>query len=147
METHENYARQHQDVRVEDGIQYGDLLGGVNTEYAAKLTAVNAATLASLAWAPAPPANVAIAGAVRPSTTLFWDAVDAADLAGYKVSWRVTTAPQWEHSRFVGNVTEYTLDNIIIDNYLFGVAAVDTNGNESVVSFPQRRAPPTIAQL
>ena len=140
METHENYARQHQDVRVEDGIQYGDLLTGVNAEYAAKLTAVNAATLASLAWAPAPPANVAIAGAVRPSTTLFWDAVEAADLAGYKVSWRVTTAPQWEHSRFVGNVTEYTLENIIIDNYLFGVAAVDTNGNESVVSFPQRRA-------
>ena len=140
IETHENYARQHQDVRVEDGIQYGDLLGGVNAEYAAKLTAVNAATLASLAWAPAPPANVAIAGAVRPSTTLFWDAVEAADLAGYKVWWRVTTAPQWEHSRFVGNVTEYTLENIIIDNYLFGVAAVDTNGNESVVSFPQRRA-------
>ena len=140
METHENYARQHRDVRVEDGIQYGDLLGGVNVEYAAKLTAVNAATLASLAWAPAPPANVAIAGAVRPSTTLFWDAVEAADLAGYKVSWRVTTAPRWEHARFVGNVTEYTLENIVIDNYLFGVAAVDTNGNESVVSFPQRRA-------
>ena len=140
METYENYARQHQDVRVADGIQYGDLRGGVNFEYAAKLTAVNAATLASLAWAPAPPANVAIAGAVRPSTTLFWDAVEAADLAGYKVYWRETTAPQWDHSRFVGKVTEYTLENTIIDNYLFGVAAVDTNGNESIVSFPQRRA-------
>ena len=65
---------------------------------------------------------------------------DNASLAGYKVCWRETTAPQWEHSRFVGKAMEYTLENIIIDNYLFGVAAVDTNGNESVVSFPQRRA-------
>ena len=71
---------------------------------------------------------------------LFWDAVEAADLAGYQVYWRETTAPRWEHSRFVGKVTEYTLENIIIDNSLFGVAAIDTNGNKSVVSFPQRRA-------
>ena len=108
----------------------------MNFQYAAKLTAVNAATLASLAWAPAAPQNAAIAGAVRPSTTLFWEATDAADLAGYRVFWRDTTAPQWERSVFVGKVGKYTLENIVIDNYLFGVAAVDINGNESTVSFP-----------
>lgn len=136
METHENYYRQHQDLRVEDGIAYGDVIEGVNFEYAAKLTAVNAVTLAALAWAPPQPANVHIGGAVRPSTTLAWDAVDDPHLAGYKVYWRDTTAPQWQHSRFVGQVTEYTLENIVIDNYLFGVAAVGADGNESAVAFP-----------
>ena len=136
METHENYNRQHQDLRTENGIEYGDVIEGVNFAYAAKLTAVNAVTLAALAWAPPQPTNVLIGGAVRPSTILAWDAVDDANLAGYKVYWRDTTAPQWQHSRFVGTVTEYTLENIVIDNYLFGVAAVGTDGNESVVVFP-----------
>ncbi|MFQ5570744.1 MAG: M20/M25/M40 family metallo-hydrolase [Rhodothermales bacterium] len=136
METHENYTRQHQDIREENGIKYGDVIEGVNFEYAARLTAVNAITLAGLAWAPPQPANVRIGGAVRPSTTLAWDPVDDPNLAGYKVYWRDTTAPQWQHSRFVGNVTEHTLENLVIDNYLFGVAAVGTDGNESVVVFP-----------
>ena len=90
----------------------------------------------SLAWAPPSPKNVRIGGAVQPSTTLAWDAVEDPDLAGYKVYWRATTSPQWEQSRFVGKVTEYTLENLVIDNYLFGVAAVGRDGNESVVSFP-----------
>jgi Zn-dependent M28 family amino/carboxypeptidase len=136
METHENYERQHQDLRTEAGIAYGDVLEGVDFDYAARLTAVNAAVLAALAWAPPAPRNVRIGGAVQPSTTLAWDDVDAPGLAGYKVYWRDTTAPQWEHSRFVGTVTEFTLENLVIDNYLFGVAAVGRDGNESVVSFP-----------
>ena len=142
METHENYRRQHQDIRMENGIAYGDVIEGVNFHYAAKLTAVNAAVLASLAWAPPAPTNVEISGAVQPSTSLYWEPIDnrsAPNLAGYKVHWRETTAPQWQQSRFVGKVTEYTLENIIIDNYLFGVSSVDTNGNESVVAFPRRR--------
>jgi hypothetical protein len=139
METHENYRRQHQDVRIENGIAYGDVIGGVNFDYAAKLTSVNVATLAALAWAPAPPTNVAIAGAVQPSTTLSWDPAPADNLAGYKVYWRDTTAPQWSQSRFVGSSTEFTLENLVIDNYLFGIAAIGTDGNESVVSFPSRR--------
>ncbi len=139
METHENYRRQHQDVRVEDGVAYGDVIEGVNFAYAAKLTGVNVATLASLSWAPAAPTNVTIAGAVRPSATLAWDRVDAGNLAGYKVYWRDTTAPQWTHSRFVGTVTEYTFENLVIDNYLFGVAAVGNASNESMVSFPVHR--------
>ncbi len=136
METHENYNRQHQDVRMEDGIAYGDVLEGVDFDYAARLTAVNASVLASLAWAPAAPENVLINGAVQPSTTLMWDPVEDPDLAGYRIYWRDTTAPQWEHSRFVGKVDRFTLENLVIDNYLFGVAAVGTSGDESVVSFP-----------
>jgi hypothetical protein len=112
------------------------VIEGVNFEHAARLTAVNAITMAALAWAPPSPTNVRIGGAVRPSTTLAWDAVEDSNLAGYKVYWRATTAPQWEHSRFVGTVTEYTLENIVIDNFLFGVATVGTGGTESVVVFP-----------
>ena len=136
METHENYNRQHQDIRVEGGIEYGDVVKWVDFAYAAKMTALNAAVLASMAWAPPEPANVRIGGTNRPSTTLAWDPVEAPNLAGYKVYWRDTTAPQWQHSRWVGIVEEYTLENVIIDNYLFGVAAVGEDGNESPVVFP-----------
>ena len=141
METHENYNRQHQNLRTEDGIAYGDVVEGVNFDYASRLTAVNAAVLASLAWAPPAPQNVLIGGAVRPSTRLMWDAVADPGLAGYKVYWRDTTAPQWQHSRFVGNVTEFTLEGLVIDNFLYGVAAVGTDGNESLVSFPSGQIP------
>jgi len=136
METHENYVRQHQNVRTENGVEYGDVIAGVDFDYAAKLTAVNAAVLASLAWAPPAPDSVRIGGAVQPSTTLAWNPVQDGNLSGYKVYWRDTTAPQWQHSRFVGNVTEYTLANLVIDNYLFGVASVGKDGDESVVAFP-----------
>jgi len=72
---------------------------------------------------------------VQPSTTLKWDKVDGA--VGYKIYWRDTTAPQWQYARFVGkDVTDFTLKNVVIDNYLFGVASVGKNGNESVVSYP-----------
>lgn len=138
METHENYTRQHQDIRTEDGISYGDVIEGVDFDYASRLTAVNAIALAGIAWAPPPPSNVGIAGAVRPSTRLAWDPVDDADLAGYMVYWRDTTAPQWQYSRFVGTATEYTLEGLVIDNYMFGVASVTRDGNQSVVAFPSR---------
>lgn len=139
METNENYNRQHQDLRTEDGIEYGDTIDGVNFDYAAKLTALNATSLASMAWAPNPPINVSIKGAVQPSTTLSWDALDAKQnphLAGYKIYWRYTDAPQWQFSRFVGDVTSFTLDNVVIDNYFFGVASVSKDGFESPVVFP-----------
>lgn len=138
METHENYNRQHQDIRVEDGVAYGDVIEEVDFAYAAKLTGVNAITLASLGWAPPAPQNVAIGGAVRPSTRLVWEEVTDADLAGYKIYWRETTAAQWQKSIFVpAGTTDYTLENIVIDNYLFGLAAVNKNGHESVVVYPR----------
>jgi len=139
METNEHYDRQHQDLRVEDGVTYGDTIDGVDFDYAAKLTALNAATLASLSWAPSPPTGVSISGAVQPSTTLSWNPVDAntnPHLKGYKVYWRLTDAPQWQYSKFVGNVSEATLDNVVIDNYFFGVASVSEDGYESPVVFP-----------
>jgi Zn-dependent M28 family amino/carboxypeptidase len=136
METHENYTRQHQDLRVEDGIAYGDVIEGVNFDYAAKLTAVNASVLAALAWAPPPPEGVEIRGAVRPSAHLGWQPVDDPDLAGYKVYWRATTEPQWSNWRWVGDATEHTMEGMVIDNFLFGVAAVGSNGSESTVAFP-----------
>ena len=139
METNENYHRQHQDIRVEDGIRYGDTLDGVDFDYAAKLTALNAVSLASMAWAPSPPANVQIKGAVSPDTTLSWNAASAAEedlIAGYRIYWRHTDAPNWEFSRDVGKVKEYTLENIVIDNYFFGVASVSKDGFESPVVFP-----------
>ncbi len=137
MEAHEDYTEQHQDIRTEGGIDYGDVIEEVNFDYARELTAVNAATLAAMAWAPPAPDSVRIGGAVEPSTTLAWEPVDDPNLAGYKVYWRKTTAPQWQEWQFVpAGATRHTLDGIVIDNYLFGVAAVGRDGNESVVAFP-----------
>lgn len=139
METNEHYDRQHQDLRSENGRAYGDVLSGVDFDFNAKLTSLNAVTMASLAWAPAPPANVEISGAVQPSTTLKWQPLkgkQAQNLAGYRVHWRLTTEPTWTKSQFVGNVAEFTLGNIVIDNYFFGVSSVSKDGFESPVVFP-----------
>ncbi|WP_373072252.1 M28 family metallopeptidase [Zeaxanthinibacter enoshimensis] len=136
MESHENYTQQHQDIRTENGIAYGDVLEHVNFDYAAKLTAVNAINLASLAWAPPAPETVKIGGIVEPSAKLAWSEVEGA--AGYKIYWRDTTSPTWDHSRPVSNTTSHTLEGIVIDNYFFGVAAVGANGFESLVVFPNQ---------
>jgi hypothetical protein len=138
MEAHENYNRQHQDIRNEDGIVYGDVLSGVNAAYAAKLTAVNAISLAALAWAPAAPKEVAIGGVVAPSTRLEWMASESPNTVGYMVYWRDTTSPTWQYSKYVGNKTQATLEGIVLDNYLFGVAAVSVNGHQSTVVFPSK---------
>jgi hypothetical protein len=136
MESHENYTQQHQDIRMEDGIEYGDKLEFVNFEYAKKLTVVNAISLASLAWAPPAPTNVAIGGIVEPSVKLKWEKVQGA--VGYKIYWRDTTSPTWDMSRFVGDTDSCTLEGIVIDNYFFGVAAIGTDGHESQVVFPNK---------
>ncbi|MEQ8220440.1 MAG: M28 family metallopeptidase [Arenibacter sp.] len=134
MEAHENYTQQHQDIRVENGIAYGDVLEHVNFDYAKKLTSVNAINLASLAWAPPAPKEVSIGGIVEPSAKLQWSKVPGA--TGYKIYWRDTTSPTWDHSRFVGNVLEFTLEGVVLDNFFFGVSAVGKDGFESVVVFP-----------
>ncbi len=136
MEAHENYNRQHQDIRVEDGIAYGDVLEGVNFEYAKKLTAVNAINLAGIAWAPAAPETVSIGGAVRSYTRLEWEAPEDPNRAGFKIYWRDTTSPRWQYSRYVGDVNAYTLEGLVVDNYFYGVASVGKNGHESIVTFP-----------
>lgn len=134
MEAHENYTQQHQDIRVENGIAYGDVLEHVNFDYAKKLTSVNAINLASLAWAPPAPKEVKIGGIVEPSAKFQWSKVPGA--TGYKIYWRDTTSPTWDHSRFVGDVSEFTLEGVVLDNFFFGVSAVGKDGFESVVVFP-----------
>ena len=134
MEAHENYTQQHQDIRTEDGIAYGDTFEHVNFPYCKKLTAINAINLASLASAPPRPKEVAIGGIVEPSAKFRWSKVDGA--VGYKIYWRDTTSPTWDHSRYVGDVSEFILDGIVIDNFFFGVAAIGKNGHESLVTFP-----------
>lgn len=137
MESHENYDRQHQDVRTENGRQFGDVVSGVDPEYAARLSGVNALVLASLAWAPAPPATVRLQGAVSASTTVSWTPAAGPAPLGYKVYWRDTTAPQWQHWRWVpGSDRSVVLQGLIIDDFYFGVAAVSASGHESLIQFP-----------
>lgn len=134
METNEHYDRQHQDLRIEDGVHFGDTIEFVDFAYAAKLTALNAVSLASMAWAPAPPRSVTIEGAVLPDTTLRWEKVPGA--VNYRVYWRLTTDAQWRWHRDAGDVDAFTLGNVVIDNYFFGVASVNEDGLESPVVFP-----------
>jgi Zn-dependent M28 family amino/carboxypeptidase len=133
-EGSERYDRQHQDLRTENGVVYGDTIDGVDFAYLAQATRLNVATMAAMAKAPAPPTGVTIAGAVLPDTTLRWTAVPGA--AGYRVWWRSTTAPQWTHSRWAGDATELVLRGVVIDDFFFGVSAVSADGFESPVVFP-----------
>jgi len=89
-----------------------------------------------LGWSPIQPKNVKIGGAVKPSTTLKWDKDDDPNIKGYKIYWRKTTSAHWDISKYVGNVNSFTLNGVVIDNYLFGVSSVGKNGNESIVVFP-----------
>lgn len=138
-EPNEDYRHQHQDVRTDSGVAYGDTIDHVNFDYLAKATALNAVTLASLAQAPAPPREVSVNGAVQPSTTLAWQPGDSAAAkmaAGYEVRWRLTDVPRWTHRRWVGDVRTYTIADVVIDNYYFGVAAVSPEGYASPAVFP-----------
>jgi hypothetical protein len=136
MEAHENYTMQHQDIRVENGIAYGDVLSGVNFDYAKKLTAVNAISLASLAWAPPAVKTISIGGIVQASAKFKWEKVTDPNVLGYKIYWRATTSPTWEYERFVGDVDSFPLEGIVIDNFFFGIATFGKNGFESPVVFP-----------
>ena len=133
-EANENYTRQHQDLRTEKGIRYGDTIDGVDFPYLAQVTRINVLTMASMAAAPAPPPGVEIDGAVSTDTTIKWQATPGA--AGYRVWWRDTTAPQWQHSRYVANATTATLKNVVVDDMFFGVSAVSADGNASPIVFP-----------
>ncbi len=137
-EPHEDYTHQHQSVKMVDGKQYGDLPEFVDFEYVANATRVNLAALASLALAPAKPRNVVIVTTrLTNDTDLKWDANKDADLAGYEIVWRDTTSPYWTNSKFIGNVTSYTLAEMSKDNYFFGVRAIDKDGNRSPVVYPR----------
>ena len=139
METNEHYDRQHQDIRVENGREYGDVIEGVNFDYAKKLTALNISVLAEMAAAPPFPSNVTLKGAVRASAVINWTKPKgkmAQNLSGYKVYWRLTDSNQWTYSKYIGDVDTYTFKNLVIDNYYFGVSSISKNGAESPVVFP-----------
>ena len=107
-------------------------------DFAKKLTAVNAINLASLAWAPPAVKEFEIGGIVQAAVKFRWKRVDDPNILGYKIYWRDTTNPQWHYSRFVGQVSEHTLEGIVIDNFFFGIATVGKNGFESPVVFPNK---------
>lgn len=136
----EDFHHQHQNVRMENGIQYGDLPKFVDFDYVSHVARMNAATLASLAAAPTPPANVHLETRdLVNDSTLTWDASPGGLAAGYEVLWRATTSPEWEHAQNVGNVTRSTM-KMSKDNVIFAVVAVDKDGHRSlpVVPTPQR---------
>jgi len=137
MESNENYNRQHQDIRFENNINYGDVVSGVNFEYAKKLTTVNAINLALLGWSPPPPKNLKIGGIVEPSVKFKWDDSENKDIIGYKIYWRKTSSPNWEYSKITDKINEYTLEGIIIDNFLFSVVSINSKGFESIYKFPE----------
>ena len=137
-EAHEHYDRQHQDLRVENGVRYGDTIDGVDFGYLAQVTRLNALALAEMAAAPAPPGGVKAEGAVKHDTTISWQPVAGA--VGYRVWWRDTTAPQWQYHRDVpreqGPTTRVVLKDIVIDDWAFGVSSIAADGSESPIVFP-----------
>ena len=137
-EYREDFHHQHQNIRIESGIEYGDLPKFVNFEYVANVARVNAATLASLASAPSPPLKVRLdTSKLDNDTTLAWEPVPGA--SGYEVVWRATSSPEWEHVQDVGKTTRTTL-KISKDNVIFAVRAVNNEGHRSlpVVPVPER---------
>jgi Zn-dependent M28 family amino/carboxypeptidase len=135
-ENAEDYRHQHQDLRTENGVEYGDTPANVDFAYLAKVTATNALTAASMASAPPPPVNVKVAGAVTPDTVLSWNASPGMAAAAYRVHWRDTTEAAWTHARDAGSGNSVTLANVAIDDFAFGVASVSADGFESPVVFP-----------
>ena len=136
-EPRENFAHEHQNTRVENGVQFGDLAEFCDFSYTTRVARVNAATLWSLAQAPGTPTGVQIvATQLTNDTTLRWSRGSEPDLAGYEVLWRETTVAEWTHVIPVGDVTTATID-LAKDNAHFGVRAVDRDGHHSPVAYPQ----------
>jgi hypothetical protein len=135
-EFREDYNHQHQNVRNENGVEFGDLLKFVNFDYVARVARLNAATLASLAAAPAPPTKVhLLATKLENDSSLTWEPSPGGHVASYEVLWRATTSPDWEHARAVENGTRATLP-VSKDNVIFAVRALDKQGHRSLAVTP-----------
>jgi hypothetical protein len=140
-QANEDYKREHQTVRIENGVQYGDLPEFVSGDYMRLVASVNAVALITGACAPAAPKTVKATGAVTNDTTLSWEMGTDADLAGYEIVVRETTSDDWEKVIPVGKVSRVTLKDFTIDNVFMGVRAVDKDGNRSPVRTPEERLP------
>jgi hypothetical protein len=137
-EPFENFAHQHQDVRVQNGVQIGDLAEFVDYDYVARVARANAAGLASMALAPPPPEAVGIeVSELTNDTRLVWKAPSPESAAAYRIQWREQGSRLWQFSKDVGNVTAFTLKGVSKDNFVFGVAAVNATGQASLPVFPQ----------
>jgi hypothetical protein len=135
-EYREDYNRQHQNVRVENGIEYGDLPKFVDHEYVANVARLNAATLASVASAPAPPANVKLqTKQLENDSTLVWEPSPDGKSVSYEVVWRPTTAAEWENAEPLTTKTQVTVKRSK-DNVIFAVRSVDRHGNRSLPAMP-----------
>ena len=134
VEPVETFAHQHQNVRTENGIEYGDLQKFMDFDYLARVTRYNVAVLASLAIGPGRPDSVSIlTRELDNRTQLTWKAVAGA--ATYEVVRRKTTDAVWTEVTDVGNVTATTMP-FSKDNWLLAVRAVDAQGHRGVPSFP-----------
>lgn len=136
-EYRENFAHQHQNPRRENGIEYGDLAKFVDYDYVANVARLNAATLSSLASAPAPPGDVRLdTKQLTNDSTLFWNPSPGGLASTYEVLWRMTTAPDWENAEAVASGTRTTIDRSK-DNVYFAVRAVDEKGHKSLPVIPK----------
>lgn len=136
-EYRENFAHQHQNPRRENGIEYGDLPKFVDYDYVANVARLDAATLASLALAPAPPADVRLdTKQLTNDSTVMWNPSPGGLASSYEVLWRMTTAPEWEHAVPVTHGTRTTIDRSK-DNVYFAVRAVDDRGHKSLPVIPK----------
>jgi hypothetical protein len=130
----ENWNHQHQNVRTENGVFYGDTIEYVDFAYLARVTRLNAMTLASLASAPPPPLEVTVQGALSDDTTVRWTATQGA--AQYRIWWRDTTAPHWQSSVDVpGSTTEFVVRDVVLDDHFFGVSTLSAEGHASPIQY------------
>jgi Peptidase family M28 len=139
-EPNEDFTRQHQKVRDESGVKYGDVIEMVDFEYVARVARVNAVALANLALAPSTPTGVKFKSARQEyNTTLTWQANPEPDLAGYRIIWRETYQPFWQRSLDIGNATEFVMKGLSKDDFFFAVQAIDRDGHTSMPAFPKAR--------
>lgn len=137
-EPNEDFTRQHQKVREENGVKYGDVFEMADPAYVAQVARINASAMASMALAPAAPAGVRFkTGRQEYDTTVAWQPGKELDIAGYRIVWRETYQPFWQRSIEIGNIAEFVMKSLSKDDYFFAVQAVDKDGNASVPSFPK----------
>lgn len=140
----ENYTHQHQTVRLENGIEYGDKLEYLSYIFMGNVARDNAEALRQLALAPAPPTDVVLSGGITPDAKIKITANDDADRAGFEILWRETTSPRWQVYSFTQMPEEVVLKGVSTDNHFFGVRSVGKNGARSIAvpAHSEQRLPP-----